>query len=228
MICIPKRLLALGGSVVALAAGGAAAAQGEAQAKPAKARAFQVQALKVSASYLGVTRAQLRRELPGHSLAQLATAKGKSVEGLEAAIVAAFQAKLDKRQAAGKVPAANAQQRAAALTQRVDRFVQRVFGKRVAALAVGSFRQVALREAAEFLGVDRRQLRTQLKGTSLAALATAQGKSVAALQAAILEPLQARVARAQANGRLTAAQAQERLSKLQARVATFVNRVRGA
>jgi len=54
---------------------------------------------KAAADYLGLTVAQLRQQLPGHSLADLAnaqSAQGKSAQGLEDAMVAAVQAKLAK------------------------------------------------------------------------------------------------------------------------------------
>jgi lambda repressor-like predicted transcriptional regulator len=224
------RLLATGAAVLTLAGLGAAAAGG-AQAHPGKARAFQARALHAAAKYFGETPAQLRKELPGHSLAQLATAKGKSVDDLEAAIVAPFRTKLDKRQAAGKVTTARAQTVLAALQTRVEAFVNRVFGQRAATtrpakvrLAPGAFRRIALRESAEFLGLTRKELRTQLKGTSLAALATAKGKSVADLEAAILKPLADRLGKAQANGRLSTAQQATLLQRLTTRVDAFVHR----
>jgi hypothetical protein len=50
-----------------------------------------------AASYLGLTQAQLFGQLlSGKSLAQIATARGKSVSGLEQAMLAVVKAKLDK------------------------------------------------------------------------------------------------------------------------------------
>ena len=104
-----------------------------------------------------------------------------------------------------------------------------MFGEHVAALrATAPLKRVALREAAEFLGLTPEALRTQLRGTSLAAVAAAQGKSSAALQAAMLEPFEMRLDRAQASGRITAAQAQERLTKLRQRIATLVAKTFGS
>jgi hypothetical protein len=61
--------------------------------------------LKAAADYLGVTQAQLRTLLtPGKSLAAVATAKGKSVSGLEQAIITAetSQIKADSRLSAAQ------------------------------------------------------------------------------------------------------------------------------
>jgi hypothetical protein len=82
-----------------------------------------------------------------------------------------------------------------------------------------------LRAAADFLDLDRSELRAQLPGTSLAGLAEKQGKSVAALEAAMIAPAKTRLARAVADGRITqgrADQALERLEKLADRLATKV------
>jgi hypothetical protein len=230
MTSIRKRSLAVALAAVVLGGVGAAAAD-DAQARPGKARAFQVRALKAAGGYLGVTEAQLRQQLAGHSLAQLATAQGKSVDGLEAAIVAKLKTPIDKRQTAGRITAQRAATLLAALQQRVDRFVARVFGARVAPLgarpfvAAAAFRAVALRESAEYLGLTRKQLRTQLKGKSLAQLAAEQGKTEAGLEAAILEPFAARLARAKTNGRITAARETTALAALTKRIDAFVARV---
>jgi hypothetical protein len=53
--------------------------------------------LAAAASYLGLTRAQLLGQLQrGKTLAQLATSKGKSVAGLQQAMVAPIKARLDQ------------------------------------------------------------------------------------------------------------------------------------
>jgi len=48
-----------------------------------------------AARYLGLTPAELRDQLPGTSLGQLAEDQGKSVDKLQAAMMAAFKARLD-------------------------------------------------------------------------------------------------------------------------------------
>ncbi len=66
---------------------------------------------KAAAQYLGLSRAELRQQLAGHSLAQLAeaqSAQGKSVQGLEDAMVAAVKAKLDAAVAKGRLSQARA------------------------------------------------------------------------------------------------------------------------
>ncbi len=90
--------------------------------------------LRTSAAYLGLTPAELRAQLEaGKSLAAVATARGKSVGGLEDAIVAA----VDKRIDASKLTAA----RKAALTADVQAHVGTFVN------AVHPFREAARRLA---------------------------------------------------------------------------------
>ena len=63
--------------------------------------------------------------------------------------------------------------------------------------------------------LDREELRAQLPGTSLAALAEKQGKSVSSLEAAMVAPAKARLAKAVANGKLTQARADAVLDRLE-------------
>jgi hypothetical protein len=86
-----------------------------------------------AAEYLGMTREALRAELrKGQSLAQIARARGKSVDGLVAAMVAPVKERLAKAVASKRLT----QQRADALleriTDRLERLVQRTFAPRAA------------------------------------------------------------------------------------------------
>jgi hypothetical protein len=82
-----------------------------------------------------------------------------------------------------------------------------------------------LKAAADFLGMTRAELREELEGTSLGALAEAEGKSETALEAAMLAPAKARLAKAVEAGRITQAKADEALAKLAARVDRLVAKV---
>lgn len=67
--------------------------------------------LKAAASYLGLTEVQLLGDLrSGKSLAQVAKDQGKTTGGLEAAMTAAFKARLDKAVSAGGITSAQEQQ----------------------------------------------------------------------------------------------------------------------
>src|SRR6266566_1248038 len=71
-----------------------------------------------AASYLGLSRDQLRQQLEsGKSLAQIAQAQGKSVNGLEQAITASVKSKLDTAVSAGRITKAEEQERLSQLSQ---------------------------------------------------------------------------------------------------------------
>jgi hypothetical protein len=124
-------------------------------------------------------------------------------------------ARIDAAEKAGRISS----ERATRLRERVSEgriCVRRPhLGARIAARGM-------LRAAAEFLGLDRAELRDQLPGNSLADLAEKQGKSAATLEAAMLAPAKERLARAVANGVISQARADmvlDRLEKLADRLA---------
>jgi hypothetical protein len=83
--------------------------------------------LAAAATYLGMTVADLRTALQGgKSLAQVATDKGKSVDGLVAALTADAKKKLDAAVAAGDITQAQANTLLSKLTAQVTEQVNRV------------------------------------------------------------------------------------------------------
>src|SRR5688572_33431130 len=104
---ITSVLLVLGLLVGAGAA--VAVAKAPDKMKPRAAKVQQRGLLPAAAAYLGVTPVALRAELrSGRSLAAVATANGKSVDGLKTALVTAIKTKVDAAKAAGKLDAAQA------------------------------------------------------------------------------------------------------------------------
>ena len=83
-----------------------------------------------------------------------------------------------------------------------------------------------MNQAAKFFEPHRRDLRTQVNGKSLNALATEKGKDPAALKAAILARFDAQLDRLVANQRATQARADAVLAKLGPRVDTALARTR--
>ena len=80
-----------------------------------------------AAEYLGMTRQELVTELrSGKSLAQIARAEGKSVDGLVAAMVAPAKERLAKAVEKGRLTRQRADEILERLTERVERLVQRV------------------------------------------------------------------------------------------------------
>jgi hypothetical protein len=77
-----------------------------------------------AASYLGLTQDQLRTQLDaGKSLADIAKAQGKSVDGLEQAMTTAFQSKLDQAVKDGRLTTAQRDQIVAEFKAHLDDLV---------------------------------------------------------------------------------------------------------
>ncbi len=87
-----------------------------------------------AAGYLGIEPKALRTELrSGKSLAQIATARDKTVAGLKAALTAAVETRLHARVAAGSLTAERAAARLARIGARLDRMIARVHHARAGA-----------------------------------------------------------------------------------------------
>jgi len=140
-------------------------------------------------------------------LAKVADQRGLTVAQLEAQIRANLSARVDAAVQTGRISA----DRAAALKARIASFE---FCSGARHPLVRHSARVMLRAAAGFLGLSGPQLRAELPGTSLAALAQKQGKSVDDLKAAMLAPGKARLATAVASGHLKQARADAILARL--------------
>lgn len=151
-------------------------------------------------------------------LAKIAEKRGVSVEQLEAQVRERLTARVDAALQTERISL----ERAAKLKERIaEGNLCRVVHHRRAKL--GARRLLAA--AAGFLGLDRAELRAQLVGTSLAALAEKQGKSVADLKAAMLDPVEAKLGEAVESKRLTEEQADRLLDRIEKRVDRLVARV---
>ena len=151
-------------------------------------------------------------------LAMAAEKRGVTVEQLQADIEARLLARIEAAEKAGRL----SKERAAKLRERVEGL--NLCGARKHVVAGIAFRGM-LKAGARFLGLDRAELRAQLPGTSLVALAARQGKSEAALEAAMVAPAKARLAKAVANGKITQARADAALERLQKVADRLANRV---
>jgi hypothetical protein len=170
------------------------------------------------ASYLGLSETELRTQLEsGKTLAQIATDQGKSVSGLEDVIYAQAKSDLDQAVADGKVTAAQEQTMLADLKSHLDDIVNHTGprgGVRIVATAI-----------AGYLGLSEAELRSQAEsGKSLAQIASAQGKSLEGLKAAILAEAKSRLDEAVAAGKISAAAAKAMLDELTSHVDDLVNR----
>lgn len=119
--------LAGGGSAVAYAAGGSGSSSTAAKASRDLGPPGHAGFLQAVSSYLGLTSAEIRTQREaGKSLAQIATAQGKSVAGLKQAIYDAAKARLDKGVAAGRITSAQQSAILAELNSRLDDIVNSV------------------------------------------------------------------------------------------------------
>ena len=213
-------------AVVALCLGaGGALAQGP-KAEPQRG------AVKAAATYIGVSLEQLRTELRGGgSLASIALAHGKTVAGLEAAILAGAKTHLDQAVADGKLTTGQAAERLQRLQQRVGELVMRTGGqdgKRPGAKKRKAAIRGAVKAAATYLGLTTEQIRTQLQsGKSLAEIATAQGKSVDGLKAAIVADAKATIDKLVFSGKISPERGHRYLEQIQKNVDRIVNAKRG-
>jgi hypothetical protein len=148
-------------------------------------------------------------------LARIAEMRGVSAEQLQAGVEARLLARIDAAEKSGRISA----EHAAELRERVSEGSLCATRHARARIAVRGM----LRAAAGFLGLDPEELRAELRGDSLASLAAKQGKSKADLEAAMLAPAKARLAKAVASGKLAQARADallERLGSVADRLAT--------
>ena len=130
-----RRIAALGVAAAALGLAGTAVAAGPPKNPPRLAAQHLAQGygvmaggvvMQAAADYIGISDTALATARhDGKSLAQIATDNGKSVTGLQQALVAAFKTNLDKAVAAGRLTSAQATQVLTSFQAQVQTLVQR-------------------------------------------------------------------------------------------------------
>jgi AraC-like DNA-binding protein len=186
--------------------------------------------LSTAADYLGLTQAQLRTQLnSGKTLAQIATDRNKSVDGLVDKLVAAKKERIEEAVKDGELTRAQANEIEADLRKAVTDFVNNgrldFRGGRLGPVPFGSFgHEHVLSTAADYLGLTQAQLRTQLNGgKTLAQIAKDRNKSVEGLVDKLVAAKKARIEAAVKDGRLTRAEANRIEADLKEQVTDFVN-----
>jgi ribosomal protein S20 len=202
--------------------------------------------LSRAADYLGIDEADLRESLrDGKSLAELAKAEGKSLDGLKDALRDQIREDVDQAVDDGVVTREEADSLVRKLSAAVDELVEQ---SGLPALEFGEpgFGPVPLappekgflpgppagaglmRAAADYLGVDEDDIREGLgEGKSLADLAEDRGKSVDGLKRALRDAMREDVDRAVDDGVLTKEQADRLAAKFGAAVDKLVEGGRG-
>ncbi len=176
--------LAVGGGGALAASHGGASAGNSASSTSSKSDSH-FGPLSAAAAYLGLTTDALRTQLAaGKSLSDVATVQGKSVGGLEDALLANLKTDLDADVTAGRITSDRETQ---ILANAKTQIAAQVARKGLAGPGDRGDRDGLDHAAAQYLGLTDAQLETQLQaGKSLAAVAAAQGKTVAGLKAALV------------------------------------------
>ena len=202
-----------------------------------------------AATYLGLSADQLKTQIQGgKTLAQIATAQGKTADGLVQAILAAQESNLDKLVTAGKLTSDQEKAIEAKLQTMITNLVNGTgptagagpfAGGRVhfhdsfggglgPKLGIGPF-GADLSAAATYLGLTTDQIQTQLQGgTTLAEIATAEGKTANGLVQAILAAQESNLDKLVAAGKLTSDQEQQIEKGLTTMITNIVNGTRPA
>jgi hypothetical protein len=176
--------------------------------------------LTPAASFLGISVSTLASDLAGgKTLAQEATAKGKTASDLINAIVAAEKTNLDNEKAAGWITA----DQETALLARYTAEVTALVNNGPPVPAAGQHGGL-LDTAATFLGMSVSDIQSALKsGKTLADLATSKGKTAADLVTALEAPAKANLDQAVKDGKITQAQENTILANLTTHLTNLVN-----
>jgi hypothetical protein len=181
--------------------------------------------LAAAAKYLGLSESDLRDQLQdGKSLADVAKAQNKDVNGLKDAILAAAKSDLDKAVSDKRITQSQADEAYNRLKDNIDDMVngQLRFHVRGPHLGFGPFGD--LDAAAKYLGLSDSALRDQLQsGKSLADVAKAQNKDVNGLKDAILAAQKADLDKAVSDKRITQSQADRIYQDLKDRIDDVVD-----
>jgi L-serine deaminase len=188
-----------------------------------------------AATAIGIPAAQLRTELQGKSLAQVATAHGKTGSDVATALKTAAHTRIDAAVTAGKLTADQAATQKTQIDSRIDQMVNQVLPTgRPAGLAgrpggpgFGGRPDFGadLSAAATAIGIPADQLRTELNGKSLAQVASAHGKTANDVATALKNAAHTRIDAAVTAGRLTADQATTLKTQSDTRIDQLVNQV---
>lgn len=204
------------GAIVAVSSGGSGHAAPRAVARRETPGAGARTEVQAAASYLGMTKSQLRKQLQsGRTLAQIARATGgKTSAGLVEALLRTRAAQLSAAVRAKRLSSASERRRLARLRKRLQAQLERIPG------------YSDLPAVARYLGLSTAQLRADLRaGRSLAQIAAATpGKSEAGLIEARVSAREASLKAALASGTISHATESTLASNLRRRITAEVQR----
>jgi hypothetical protein len=181
-----------------------------------------------AAKYLGLDESALRTKLEnGQSLADVAKAQSKDLDGLKSAILDAAKGDLDKAVADKTLTQSQADDILNGLKSHIDDVVNanmRLHRDGGPKMEFGFGFGADSAAAAKYLGLSESALRTKLRnGQSLADVAKAQSKDVQGLEDAIVASQKARLDQAVSDKKVTQSQADDMLAELKSHVDDLVN-----
>jgi hypothetical protein len=197
---------------------------------------------QTAATAIGITPQQLRTELQGKSLTQVAQAHSKNPADVATALKNEAHQRIDQAVTSGRLTADQGNTAKTAADQRIDQMMTRVVpagapaggpggpggGPRGAFGFGAGIVQQGLNTAAATIGISPQQLRTELQagsGQSLAQVAQAHGSSGTAVASALKDAANKRIDAAVTSGRLTADQANTMKTNIDQRIDQLVNQV---
>jgi len=185
-----------------------------------------IDVLGPAAAFLGIPEATLESDLnAGKTLAQEATAKGKTASDLINAVVASEKSVLDAEVSAGWITSAQE----TSLLNQVTTEITDLVNNGPPIVSTKTQPQSLLQIAATFLGITTTQLQSDLKsGKTLADEATAAGKTVADLVTALEAPTKTKLDAEVTAGTITQAQENTILNKLTTALTNYVNGTAGS
>ena len=180
--------------------------------------------LNAAVTYLGVDKATIVSGLKsGQSLAQIATAHGKTADGLVAALLAPAKLKLDAAVAAGRLTGDRETTLLTRLQAALTTLVNRSHTPKTHTHPVRVDPAIIFRAATSYLGVDLKTIFQEVRGgKTLADVAVAHGKTADGLTAAIVASVKAKLDAQVGAGRITAQQETDFLTQFQTAVAKIV------
>ena len=199
--------------------------------------------LNVAAQAIGITPQQLQSELPGKSLAQVASNHGKQGSDVDTALKNAANARIDQAVSSGRLTADQGNTQKTNVDNRIDQLVNQVMpqagpggrgpgrpggaggpgGPGGAGSPFGGIFQQGLSVAAQAMGITPQQLQSELPGKSLAQVASNHGKQGTDVATALKNAANARIDQAVSSGRLTADQGNTQKTNIDNRIDQLVN-----
>jgi polyhydroxyalkanoate synthesis regulator phasin len=189
---------------------------------------------QVVAQTLSISTDQLRTELAGKSLAQVAQAHGKTGGDVATALKDAANKRIDQAVSSGRLTQDQGNTQKTNLGQRIDNLVNQVTpqggpggpGRGGPGFGFGpGIIQQGMNVAAQTLGISADQLRTELAGKSLAQVAQAHGKDGGAVATALKDAANKQIDQAVSSGRLTQDQGNTQKTNIGQRIDQLVNQV---